>query len=78
VTLNDRLDYFGQTVSIAARVQKLPDADEIYISHAVHESPGVEAALHGFLVDPHMAKLRGANQDFRVNRIAPAADRRVT
>ena len=24
VTLNDRLDYFGQTVNIAARVQGLP------------------------------------------------------
>ena len=26
VTLNDRLDYFGQTVNIAARVQSLADA----------------------------------------------------
>ena len=29
VTLNDRLDYFGQTVNIAARVQNLADADEL-------------------------------------------------
>ena len=31
VTLNDRLDYFGQTVNIAARVQNLADADEILL-----------------------------------------------
>src|SRR5215217_3053149 len=58
VTLNDRLDYFGQTVNIAARVQNLADADEIYISEDVHEAAGVDAALQGFAVEPHIAKLR--------------------
>jgi class 3 adenylate cyclase len=32
VTLNERLDYFGQTVNIAARVQNLADGDEICIT----------------------------------------------
>src|SRR5687768_6270801 len=73
VTLNDRLDYFGQTVNIAARVQNLADADEVYISQDVHEAAGVDAALGGFSVDPQLAKLRGVNQDMRVFRIAPAA-----
>jgi class 3 adenylate cyclase len=31
VTLNDHLDYFGQTVNVAARVQGLADSRSIYI-----------------------------------------------
>jgi class 3 adenylate cyclase len=73
VTLNDRLDYFGQTVNIAARVQNLADSDEIYISQDVHEAAGVGDALSGFAVDPHIIKLRGVNQDVRVFRIAPGS-----
>ena len=75
VTLNDRLDYFGQTVNIAARVQNLADADEIYISEDVHEAEGVGAALQGFAVERHVAKLRGVHQDLPVLRIAPAEAR---
>src|ERR1700735_751792 len=41
VTLNDRLDYFGQTVNIAARVQSLADGDEICITEDVHDAEGV-------------------------------------
>jgi class 3 adenylate cyclase len=32
VTLNERLDYFGQTVNIAARVQNLAGGDEIWMT----------------------------------------------
>ena len=35
VTLNDELDYFGQTVNIASRVQEMADAAEIWITEAV-------------------------------------------
>ena len=35
VTLNDELDYFGQTVNIAARVQAMADAQEICITDEV-------------------------------------------
>jgi class 3 adenylate cyclase len=73
VTLNDRLDYFGQTVNIAARFQSLADSDEIYISQDVYEATGVGDALSDFTVDPHTTKLRGVNQDVRVFRIAPAS-----
>ncbi|HEX6766647.1 MAG TPA: DUF5939 domain-containing protein, partial [Polyangiaceae bacterium] len=45
VTLNDRLDFFGQTVNIAARVQGLADADEIFITHEVYSAPGVKDLL---------------------------------
>ena len=51
VTLNDRLDYFGQTVNIAARVQNLADADEIFVSQDVYEAKGVCDELAGYSVE---------------------------
>jgi class 3 adenylate cyclase len=40
VTLNDNLDYFGQTVNVAARVQALADAGEICITERCSTSAG--------------------------------------
>src|SRR3954464_4756017 len=45
VTLNDRLDYFGQTVNIAARVQSLADAKAIFATKPVVEHPQVAKIL---------------------------------
>jgi class 3 adenylate cyclase len=39
VTLNDRYDYFGQTVNKAARIQGLAHDQEIYFSEAVFQDP---------------------------------------
>lgn len=78
VTLNDRLDYFGQTVNLAARVQNLAGADEIYISQDVHAAAGVDVALHGFTVDQQVARLRGVHKELNVFRIAPAGVERPT
>jgi len=41
VELNERLDYFGQTVNLAARVQNLAHADEIVVTEPVFAAPGV-------------------------------------
>ena len=40
VTLNERQDYFGQTVNIAARVQSLSTSQEIHITGPVIDAPG--------------------------------------
>jgi class 3 adenylate cyclase len=42
VTLNDNMDYFGQTVNVAARVKARADAGEICISEALYTAPGSE------------------------------------
>jgi len=77
VTLNERLDYFGQTVNIASRVQHLADADEIYVSENAYEDAAVKAALEPFPIESKIAKLRGVQQDLRVFRIAaPTAPER--
>lgn len=72
VTLNDRLDYFGQTVNIAARVQGLADADEIYLSEDVFASAGVDGALAGADTERQVASLRGVQGDLTVFRVRHA------
>ena len=45
VTLNDRLDYFGRTVNIAARVQQMSAPGEVSMLEEVVRAPGVTALL---------------------------------
>jgi class 3 adenylate cyclase len=75
VTLNDRLDYFGQTVNIAARVQHLANADEIYLSDSVHNAEGVRQLLAPFEPETSIAQLKGVRQDMHVWRVAAPAVR---
>ena len=42
VTLNDRLDYFGSTVNIAARIQGLATGGDIAVSDVVWQDPDVQ------------------------------------
>ncbi len=48
VTLNDRLDYFGSTVNLAARLEGQSTGDDVVISNAVYSDPEVR----GLLGDP--------------------------
>ena len=61
VTLNDRLDYFGQTVNIAARVQGLANSQAILVTQSVIDNPQVSRLLANSKVAPDAqdAKLRG-------------------
>jgi class 3 adenylate cyclase len=70
VTLNDNLDYFGQTVNVAARVQALAEAGEICLSEAVYTAPGVTALLAGRNVVAFDAPLRGVEGNASVYRVA--------
>jgi class 3 adenylate cyclase len=69
VTLNDELDYFGQTVNIASRVQELADAGEIWVSEEVWSYPGVRELLGACPVEPRTAEFRGVGQPLAVRRI---------
>ena len=62
VTLNDRLDYFGQTVNIAARVQNLAGGDEVCITEDVYQAPGVEETFAPFDIRRVDAELKGVGQ----------------
>lgn len=52
VTLNDRLDYFGCTVNMAARLEGLSTGEDVVISNAVYIDPEVSEMLSG--PDCHM------------------------
>jgi class 3 adenylate cyclase len=69
VTLNDRLDYFGQTVNIAARVQALAEGDEICLTRDVHDAAGVAALLSPFAVAHDHAQLKGVGGEMEVVRV---------
>ena len=45
VTLNDRLDYFGSTVNLAARLEGQSTGDDVIISTAVYSDPEVRDLL---------------------------------
>ncbi|HSC47904.1 MAG TPA: DUF5939 domain-containing protein [Gammaproteobacteria bacterium] len=69
VTLNDQLDYFGQTVNIAARVQNLANADEIYVTEEIYGHEGVRHALQALEVEPQSAQLKGISSSQQVYRV---------
>ena len=69
VTLNDRLDYFGQTVNIAARVQSLAGADEIVVTDDVLSLPGAAELVCGLQVDRSAVELKGIAGDVAVHRV---------
>lgn len=45
VTLNERLDYFGSTVNLAARLESLSNGDDMILSEGIAADPGVIALL---------------------------------
>jgi class 3 adenylate cyclase len=75
VTLNDRLDYFGQTVNTASRVQGLAGPEEIYLTDEVFSFPGVKALLRGCKVFAGRAKLKGIQEQIPVYKVAAAPAR---
>ena len=69
VTLNDRLDYFGQTVNIAARVQGMAGADEILVTDDVLGRPGALAVVGDFATEASDIELKGVSGMIKVHRI---------
>lgn len=70
VTLNDRLDYFGQTVNIASRVQGLADAGDIYMSEDVYTFPGVQEAIANCNIAPEQVAVKGVSEKLQVYKIS--------
>ncbi len=71
VTLNDRLDYFGQTVNIAARVQGLASTSSIFATEPVVRDPATAALLAsaGLQTMPQRHSLRGISEQLTVYEI---------
>src|SRR6266852_1140419 len=71
VVLNDRQDYFGQTVNIASRVQGLAASRSIFATGSVVEHPNTTNLLsrNGLQPVPQQRLLRGINGEVAVYEI---------
>lgn len=71
VTLNERQDYFGQTVNIASRVQHLAKSHEIFATAKVLEDVGASGVLQakGLVPSAYSATLRGIADEISIYAI---------
>ncbi|MDP2372130.1 adenylate/guanylate cyclase domain-containing protein [Reyranella sp.] len=68
VTLNDRLDYFGSTVNMAARLQGQSAGGDIVLSRAVADDPAVKSVLASVPTREESVALKGFTQPVRFVR----------
>lgn len=68
---DERLDYFGQSVNIAARVQSLASAGEIWVTEPILSTPGIQETLNqsGYDSERHEASLKGVGQKATVHKL---------
>ncbi|HET6823793.1 MAG TPA: DUF5939 domain-containing protein [Anaerolineales bacterium] len=68
VNLNDRLDYFGSTVNIAARLPAFSQGGELVFTDEIHEDPEVRQFLAENMKDdalsPFTGNLKGFDEPF--------------
>jgi len=71
VVLNERQDYFGQTVNIASRVQNLAGSRSIFATGTVIENPDALGIIETQGLHPTLKRttLRGINNEFSVYEI---------
>ena len=71
VTLNDRIDYFGQTVNLAARVQGSADGGELMLTEEIYTSDGVDELLRRseWPVDQASTQLRGIEDPLTIYKV---------
>lgn len=78
VTLNERLDYFGSTVNLAARLEGLSTGTDVIISPTVFEDPEVRALIegqdHGFEIERFASPLKGFDERFELLRVRARPD----
>jgi adenylate cyclase len=76
VTLNDRIDYFGTTVNIAARVQALSDGRDIMASQALFQESSAAAYLGDkkWASESFMTSLKGLKASYQVHKLSRGAE----
>ena len=71
VTLNERLDYFGRTVNLAARVQGLAAENEIYLSDEMYRLPGAADLSTAIQRDAQTVRVKGIEREIAVHALRP-------
>jgi len=76
VTLNDRLDYFGSTVNMAARLEGLSTGSDVIISRAIYDDAEVREWLcaENLSAEPFDMSLKGFDEErFELWRVGKAS-----
>jgi class 3 adenylate cyclase len=67
VSLNERLDYFGSTINVAARLEKFSQGSDVILSQAVYEDPEVAEFLsdsaNQFQIESFSERLKGFDEE---------------
>jgi class 3 adenylate cyclase len=73
VTLNERLDYFGGTINMAARLEGISSGEDVIISSSVYSDPEVKKIIESeFLAESFTMQLKGFDEeDFELYRVRP-------
>ena len=69
VNLNDRLDYYGKTVNMAARLEGEGEAGDITMSQKFTEDPAVSEILSRYELHEREVLLKGANGPLSIRQI---------
>jgi class 3 adenylate cyclase len=71
VTLNGRLDYFGSTVNLAARLESLSRGGDIVLSDRLASDPAVSAVISSLHSLVESAELKGFGAPVSFRRLVP-------
>lgn len=69
VTLNERPDYFGTTVNIAARVQGLANGGDVVFTDAIRADPDAQLLLTNRVVESRTVQLKGFDEAVSIYRL---------
>jgi class 3 adenylate cyclase len=71
VESNEQLDYFGQTVNLASRVQAVAEAGEIVCTESVYQAPEVAGVIErmGLVAAKDQALLKGVDNPVTIYRL---------
>ena len=71
VTLNERLDYFGSTVNMAARLQAQSEGGDIVVSAEASADPALRPMLETLTLTEENVVLKGYSEAVRFLRVRP-------
>ncbi len=72
VTLNERIDYFGTSVNMAARIQGLSDGRDVMVSERFFRESGASEALAGWSWESFSTSLKGIREAQEVYKLVKA------
>lgn len=74
VNANDTLDYFGQVVNLAARIQAQSEGGDVVLARALAGDPRIAPLLSGLKTEALSVTLRGMAEPIQLLRLWPEAE----